>query len=517
MLPQMIEGLLKAAAYPEPTGKIDLVQTQMSFVFITNSFVYKVKKPVNLGYLDYSTPAKRRLLSHKEVELNQRLCPDVYIGVVDVTEQDGSFYFNGAGKVVDCAVKMRRLPQDKMMDALLEEDRVSPPMIDRLAEKLADFHQRAETSAAISAFGGLEVVSRNTEENFSQTEKYIGQAISADKFGRIRDYSRRFIKENAGLLAERVSRGRIRDLHGDLHAAHINFGDGICIYDCIEFNDRFRYGDVAAEVAFLAMDLDHYGRANLARMFTAAYIKYSRDAELAGLLKFYKSYRAYVRGKVNSFRLDDAYINKPEKEEAQETAASYFDLAEYYVKPRPGLFITVGLVGSGKSALARALAGRLGLVVIASDVVRKRLATIPPTEPRFDQFETGIYTPDFTRKTYAAMFAEAKSILADGDSVILDASFIRAGDRLAAGRLAATAGADFLVLECALDENTIKKRLQERSRQASVSDGRWEIYGPQKKIFEPVVEIAAPNSVIIDTSKPISSSIKQILSRIDRA
>jgi hypothetical protein len=454
----MIKGLLKAAAYPEPTDKIELVQTQMSFVFITDSFVYKVKKPVNLGYLDYSTPEKRQLFSRKEVELNQRLCPDVYLGVVDVTERDVSF-----------------------------------------------------------SFGGLDTISRNVEENFSQTEKYIGQAISRDKFDRIRDYSRRFIKENAGLLVERVSQGRIRDLHGDLHTAHINFGNGICIYDCIEFNDRFRYGDVAAEVAFLAMDLDHYGRADLARLFTAAYIKYSRDEELAGLLKFYKSYRAYVRGKVNSFRLDDAYISKREREEALATAASYFDLAEYYVKPRPGLFITVGLVGSGKSALAQALAKRLGLVVLASDVIRKRLAAIPPTEHRFDQFETGIYTPDFSRKTYAAMFTEARSILADGDSVILDASFIRARDRLATERLAAEAGVDFLVLECTLDENTTKKRLQERSGKASVSDGRWEIYEPQKKKFEPVVEIAAPEHAIIDTSKPVGESIKQILSRIDKA
>ena len=172
-------------------------------------------------------------------------------------------------------------------------------------------------------------------------------------------------------------------------------------------------------------------------------------------------------------------------------------------------------MGSGKSTLAQALAGRLGLVVIASDVIRKRLAAIPPTEHRYNRFETGIYTPDFSRKTYAAMFSEAKSILADGDSVILDASFIRAEDRLAAARLGVEAGADFLVLECTLDENTTKKRLQERSRQASVSDGRWEIYGPQKKKFEPVVE--SPNRVIIDTSKPINSSIKQILNRIDQA
>jgi aminoglycoside phosphotransferase family enzyme/adenylate kinase family enzyme len=513
----MVRGLLQAAAYPEPTGKIDLVQTQMSFVFITDSFVYKVKKPVNLGYLDYSTPAKRHFFSQKEVELNQRLCPDVYLGVVDVTERDGSFSFGSKGKAVDHAVKMRRLPADRMMDALLEEGRVTPPMIDRLAEKLAEFHQRAEASAAISAFGGLDTISRNVEENFSQTEKYISQAISGDKFDRIRDYSRRFIKEKGGMLVRRVEQGHIRDLHGDLHAAHINFGDGICIYDCIEFNDRFRYGDVAAEVAFLAMDLDHYGRADLARLFTAAYIKYSRDEELAGLLRFYKSYRAYVRGKVNSFRLDDAYINEREREEARETAASYFDLADYYVKPKPTLFITVGLVGSGKSALAQALAGRLGLVVLASDVIRKRLVDIPVTEHRFGRFETGIYTPDFSRKTYDTMFAEARSILADGDSVILDASFIQAGDRLAAQRLATETGADFLVIECALDENTTKKRLQERSRQASVSDGRWEIYGPQKKKFEPVVEIAAPNRVIIDTSKPVSESVRQILARIDEA
>jgi len=511
-LPELVQALLEPKAYPETTKQIELVQTQMSFVFVTDDYVYKVKKPVNLGYLDYTTPDKRLYFCQREVELNRRLCPDVYLGVVAITRDSGGIRVNGKGEIIEYAVKMRRLPSEAMMDVLLTRNQVSSEMVARVAQELAEFHRRAETNANISAFGNLDTITQNTDENFTQTEKYIGSTISREKYQRIKNYTNSFIKKNAPLFHQRVQDGRIRDCHGDLHAAHICFTNGICIYDCIEFNDRFRYCDVASEVAFLAMDLDHYGRADLSRSFISAYIDRSRDEGLKELLRFYKCYRAYVRGKVESFKLDDPYIT--EKRQALDAATGYFDLASSYIRSKPFLFITTGLVGTGKTTLAQALAGRLGLVVISSDITRKRLADIPVTEHRFEEFSWGIYSAEFSRMTYDRMFAEAGNILGEGDSVVIDASFIKAEERLKAKELAGENNADFMIIECTLEEESIRKRLAQRLAQGSASDGRWEIYKPQKQQFEPVAEVEPQKHVIIDTSKPVEENIRQILDKI---
>jgi len=513
MLPELVKALLKPEAYPETTGKIELVQTQMSFVFLTEKFVYKVKKAVDLGYLDYTTLDKRNFYCQKELELNRRLCPEAYLGVVPITQDRGAIRIGGRGEAIEYAVRMRRLPQKAMMDVLLANDGVSVEMITGVAQKLAAFHQKAETNAEISAFGEIKAVTRNTDENFDQTEKYIGRTISKDNYQRIKNYTNSFVGENAPLFNKRIKEGRIRDCHGDLHAAHICFADDICIYDCIEFNDRFRYCDVASEMAFLAMDLDHYGRADLSRSLVNAYVDESGDKELLELLGFYKGYRAYVRGKVESFKLDDPYISKGEKEKTLEVAASYFDLARAYTRSKPVLFITVGLVGTGKSTLAKALAGRLGLAVISSDITRKQLTGVPLTEHRFEGFDGGIYSAELSRRTYDKLFSGAGDILSDGGSVVLDASFIRAEERLKAKRLAQEAGADFFIIECTLDEKNIKRRLEGRLKEGTVSDGRWEVYKPQKKAFDPVKE-SPQRHAIVDTSRPLGENIKRILDKI---
>ena len=331
-LPKMVQALLNPKAYPEnPPQDIELIQTQMSFVFLTDKHVYKIKKPVNLGFLDYTTLEKRRLCCHKEVKLNQRLCPDTYLGVVPITRNRDSFSIEGQGQVVEYAVKMRHLPQKAMMDSLLANNQVSPQMVADVARKLAEFHQRAATNARINTFGTIDAIKRNTDENFNQTEKYVGVTISREAFQQIKDYTNSFITEKTPLFKKRIADGRIRDCHGDLHAAHICFDNGICIYDCIEFNDRFRYYDITGEVGFLAMDLDHYGRADLSHSFVNAYVAHSRDEDLLHVLDFYKCYRAYVRGKVESFKLDDPHISTEEKERVQSIARSYFDLAASYV------------------------------------------------------------------------------------------------------------------------------------------------------------------------------------------
>jgi aminoglycoside phosphotransferase family enzyme len=300
----------------------------MSFVFLTGEYVYKVKKPVNLGYLDYTTLDKRRFYCQREVELNRRLCPDAYLGVLPITREGDRICIDGGGEVIEYAVKMRRLPREAMMDTLLADNEVTPQMVAGVAQRLAEFHWGAEV---ISGFGDLDTITKNTEENFTQTEKYIGRTITREQYRRIRAYTDGFTAENASLFQKRIADGRIRDCHGDLHAAHICFTDGICIYDCIEFNDRFRYCDVAAEVAFLAMDLDRYGHADLSQSFVDAYVGESGDKELLTLLNFYKCYFAYVRGKVESFKLDDPYVSEEEKAKTSDVAKRYFRLAESYV------------------------------------------------------------------------------------------------------------------------------------------------------------------------------------------
>jgi aminoglycoside phosphotransferase family enzyme len=331
-LPELIKALLAPEAYPEPPSRVELTQTQISYVFLADDFVYKIKKPVDMGFLDYTTLEKRLSYCRKEVELNRRLCPDAYLGVVSVTNDDGHFRIDGRGKVEEYAVKMRRLPQDAMMDALLKQNKVTPEMTGRVAKLLADFHQKAATGEEINRLGGIDAVIQNTSENFDQTEKYFGIIITPETYQRIKEYTEGFIKSNTDLFRKRAAGGRIRDCHGDLHAAHICFCNGICIYDCIEFSDRLRYTDVAAEVAFLAMDLDHYHRADLSKAFVDSYIKASGDKELLKLLNFYKCYRAYVRGKINCFQYDDPHIPDKEKEQIIATAANYFRLAESYIE-----------------------------------------------------------------------------------------------------------------------------------------------------------------------------------------
>ena len=331
-LPSLVEDLLKPGTYPHKPQKVELVQTQMSFIFLTGEYVYKIKKPVNLGYLDYTTLEKRHFFCQQELELNRRLCPDAYLAVVPIIEGKGGLRIEGQGKAIEYAVKMKQLPRDRMMDVLLTRGEVTLEMVARVAEKLADFHQKAETNLQIAAFGRLDVIHQNCDENFAQTEKYVGLTIPEEGYQRIKDYTDDLIENNVRLFDKRVREGRIRDCHGDLHAAHVCFTDDICIYDCIEFNDRFRYCDVASEIAFLAMDLDRYEQAGLSRHLVNTYVGLSHDDEVRKLLNFYKCYRAYVRGKVESFKLDDALMSQSEKAKALESAQSYFQLAESYVR-----------------------------------------------------------------------------------------------------------------------------------------------------------------------------------------
>ena len=324
----MISDIVQALAEEK---KAKVVETQMSWVMVGKEYTYKVKKPVDLGYLDYTTLAKREFFCHREVELNRRLCPEVYLGVIPITEEEGKFYLDGKGRAVEYAVKMKSLPQEKMLDILLPQDRVTTDMIDRVAQKVAYFHEHSSVSDTIRSFGDLEVIRHNAQENFLQTQKYIGASILEDQYRKIKEWTEGFMEQNIPLFERRIREGKIRDGHGDLHAAHVCFDQEIIIFDCIEFNDRFRYGDVASEIAFLAMDLDHFGKPSLASRFVSSYQELTSDHDLSLILSFYCCYRAYVRGKVWSFRLDDASLPTKDRDRIKAEAKGYFSLALSYV------------------------------------------------------------------------------------------------------------------------------------------------------------------------------------------
>ena len=328
---QVVDALMKPEAYEENPGSIELIQTHISFVFLTRRFVYKVKKAVNLGFLDFTTLEKRRFFCEKELELNRRLCRDMYLEVVPINKAF-AIKIKGEGEMVEYAVKMKRMPQEKMMSKLLEKNQVDNTLVDRIAQIIADFHSKAQTDSRISEFGSLETIETNWKENFEQTEAYVGKTISLEDFKLIRERVEDFVKGNISLFEKRIAEGRVRDCHGDIHSGNIFATDGIYIFDAIEFNERFRYSDVAADVAFLAMDLDFRRRSDLSDFFVERYATYSGDQELTKLLPFYKCYRAYVRGKVVGFKLDDPNVSNEDKNAAAEEAEAYFKLAADYVK-----------------------------------------------------------------------------------------------------------------------------------------------------------------------------------------
>jgi len=320
---------MKPETYDEETGRIELTQTHISFVFLTRNFVYKVKKAVDLGFLDFTTLEKRRFFCGKELELNRRLCGDMYLEVVPINRSN-VFKVKGKGRTVEYAVKMKRIPQERIMTKLLEENKVDSKLIDEIAKIIAEFHSKAETNRRISEFGSLAMLETNWNENFDQTREFVGKTISMMDFKLIRERIDDFMRRNVSFFEKRMAEGQVRDCHGDIHSGNIFVADRIYIFDAIEFNERFRYSDVASDIAFLAMDLDFKERTDLSSFFVDRYVKYSGDQELAELLPFYKCYRAYVRGKVTSFKLEDPSEGSEEKSAAMTEAKAYFKLASTY-------------------------------------------------------------------------------------------------------------------------------------------------------------------------------------------
>ncbi len=517
-LPPWVEDLLRPEAYPHQPQKIDLVQTHISYVFLADDLVYKIKKPVNFGFLDFTTLEKRHFYCQREVELNRRLAEEIYLGVVSVVRGSQGYQLEGKGEPVEWAVKMRRMPEEGMMARLLAEGRLNEHHLDLLVKTLVPFYQRAATGPEVNQYGSLETISFNVEENFSQTKDFVGKALSLRRYQHIVSWSRQFMAQKKELFQQRIEQGYIRDGHGDLYSANICFDEPrerVYVFDCIEFNDRFRCGDVAQDLAFLAMDLDFHGFEHWSRYFIERYMDLSGDQGLYALLDFYKCYRAYVRGKIGCFTWASAEVPEEVRKENLKQAQRYFDLAFRYAQGRPLLLVFMGLSGTGKSTLARKLAQTLLANYYNSDVVRKELLGISPEEHRYEPFGQGIYRPEITEKTYEALAEYAARDLQRGRDVILDATYQNARFRALVWEKTASLPVDRLFVWCKAPEEEIRKRLEgRRAKPGEVSDGRWEIYLAQKERFEPPREIPAQELLELDTTLPVEELEALILKKI---
>jgi uncharacterized protein len=400
-----------------------------------------------------------------------------------------------------------------MLPGLLDRGEVDARLMRRLARRLARFHAAAASGPGIAEYGSPSAVRANWEDNFTQTASFVGHTLSDDVRHAIATYVAHVLRDQANLFERRVVQGRIRDGHGDLHAGSICVeGRRLQLFDCIEFAPRFRCADVAAEVAFLAMDLAHRGRADLASAFVKAYVRASGDQELLPLLDFYCCYRAYVRGKVLSMRLDQPDLLPADTALVESDARAYFELAWAYAGGLggPRLFVTMGLPASGKSTLAEGLARRLGLVHLSSDRVRKELARLPPTEHHREGFAQGLYSQAMTRRTYAVLHRRAARWLRQGHSVVLDATYGQPRERASVRRLAERAGARLLMFLCRADEALLRRRLVAReTASTTASDARLELWPALRAAFAEPTE--APDSVAIDTSASPEATLAEAL------
>ncbi len=515
---------------------IELIETHISWVFLAAFNVWKVKKPVNLGFLDFTTPSKRRQACDAEVRLNRRLASHVYRGVVPVTvNRQGRHHFGGLGRTVDWAVHMARLPDAERCDERLAEDRLPENRlgiehIDLIAEHLAEFHRQARCDEKTAAYGTAEAIALNVGENFEQTRRLSREVLSPTEAKEIEGWQRRFLAENIELFQKRIEHHRVRDGHGDLRLEHIYLSDAetnghgtdsntrVTIIDCIEFNERFRFADVCADIAFLAMDLAWHKRVDLAERLLATYARAGNDYDLYPLVDFYESYRAYVRGKISSILASDPHVDTKTREAAAQQARRYFLLAlaaERKPLVRPAVIAVGGLIASGKSTVAERIAREISAPIIDSDRTRKFLLGVRPEDPVHVPAWQGAYTAKATDAVYAEILRRASLVLDSGRAVVLDASFSRRDHRAAAHKLAEDHGVSFRFVECRAERETLKERLHHRAAHPGVSDGRLEILDDFAAQWEPTDELEATALQVLDTSQPLEVSAEILRQRLE--
>lgn len=512
MDPARIDQLRAPAIYPERPDEVEILQTHLSVVVLSGDRAYKFKKAIRLPFADFSSLEKRRHFCEEEVRLNRRLCPEIYEGVVALRQdRTGQMVFDGAGEIVDYAVRMRRMPQDKMMDVLLGQDAVSRHEVEAIARQVVAFHEEAERGGEVSSWGDPEKLSEFAFANFEETRGLFPEALhSALEVRTRRDFARHLPQ-----LKERAEAGFVVDGHGDLHARNICLLDPPAIYDCIEFNPSFRCGDVATEHAFLAMDLRYRGHPELAKAYLDTVIGENGDERMREILPLLIRYRAMVRAKVSAIAAGERELSEEARADSAASARSYLHLAAASAidEDGPWWLIFCGLPASGKSSVAEALHEASGQAwpVLASDRLRKELAGVAPTEPLPGAF----YSAEFSRRTYGELRARAKAATGSSSVVVLDANFREREERRLARVSAQEAGARLAILCVKADEKKVVQRLARREDDShSVSDADRAVYEKLKSQFEAPMEEEADLLLHVPGDVDPRIAIDEILSSL---
>jgi aminoglycoside phosphotransferase family enzyme/predicted kinase len=510
----LLDDLRRPEAYPDPRpSATTLVTTHISWVFLTEREVWKLKRPVDYGFVDYTTVERRRQCCEDEVRLNRRLAPDVYLGVVPIRLGPEGHWFGADGRIVDYAVRMRRLPDDRSMEALLRRGALTTEHLQRLAARLARFFTAA---APAPEAGTVQAIQGPVSENFVEVEPFVGRFVSREVLEAVRDWQLGTLAREAARFEGRVRQGRIRDGHGDLRLEHVYFEDGDpIVIDCVEFNPRLRSGDAAGDVAFLAMELAARSRRDLGECFLAEFARESDDHDLYGVIDFYASYRAWVRGKVAALLAADPSTPPEKATRKADEARALFRLARAYVDERAadGAVIAVGgVIGSGKTTLAEGLGLATGVPVVSSDRVRKSLAGVRPT----DRAPEEAYSAAFSARTFDEVFRRATVVLRSGRGVILDATFRAQKHRLRARDLARRHGRRFVFVEAVADEATLRVRLRARAAGPSVSDAGESLLERVRAEFQPVTELDPGEPVRVSTAGPPEAAVQAVRTFLSR-
>jgi aminoglycoside phosphotransferase family enzyme/predicted kinase len=506
-LPPLIRALLRSDAYDHPVSRVELVETHISWVILTGRYAYKIKKPIDLGFVDFSTLERRQLCCQEEIRLNRRLAPKIYIGVVSIIGSAESPRISPNGnKPIEYAVKMVQFSRAGELDKMVERGELAQCHIEAFARLIARFHESIDRPSADSGYGNSEQVSQPVEENFKQIRQRVSETECLVKLDQLEKWSRDQFQRLEPLFESRKEDGYVRECHGDLHLANMAWIEGEpLVFDCIEFNPSLRWIDVLSEIAFLTIDLEERGQAELAYLFLNAYLELSGDYAGLPVLNFYFAYRLMVRAKVEAIRAHQQPRDSELRIDGEKSFRMYLELAVGHTQPKkPLLLITCGLSGSGKSSLTQSLLGPLRAIRIRSDVERKRLYGLPTEEAGERKSNLDLYGNKATKRTYEKLVELAERGLDSGFTIIVDATCLKAGQRKLFQTLAAKKQAPYSILNATASEKELRRRLE--NRRNGVSDAGVTVMQEQLSAFEAFSDTETPHLIQVDTGLEIDTN-----------
>jgi len=502
---RLIASLRSPAIFGRECTHVTVLETHISYVLLTGSHAYKIKKSVRLGFLDFTTLPARRFYCEQELKLNRRLAPALYVDVVAITGTIDAPILGGDGPALEYAVKMQEFSQEALASQMLARDELAAPDIDVLAAKVAAFHATIDVATPDSAFGRPDDILRIALQNFSQIRPFLAAPADRAELDALALWVEGEYQARHVAFCERQRGGFIRECHGDLHLGNIARIDGeITIFDCIEFNDAMRWIDVMSEVAFTMMDLQDRGRADLGQRFLNAYLEITGDYAGLSVLRFYLAYRAMVRAMVA--RLRTVQLGSGDaKGTILAEYRSYVDLARSYTQPpRPAIILTHGLAGSGKTTLSQALLEVLGAVRIRTDVERKRWQGYGPRERTQAGIDRGLYAADATEATYRRVCTMAGGAIAAGHVAIVDASFLKRWQRDLFRHLASQLQVPFVIVTFVASESTLRERITRRAIEGhDASDADLAVLDQQLRVQEPLAPDERADAVTFDSEAPL--------------